>query len=1055
MKKKVYALSSIFILAFIGFGVYYITQVKAEANHYYSEENNPEFYGLTKAIIQKGDKFSLTDTRFRIFAKDFEDGDLTQKITVTSNVDTSQVGNYEIHYSVTDSHGNKTDKIVPIEVIDDLSQGRYYERTLYSLPSVFNLALAGTNRGNNHDRQILGFYMEENSKIEVKKINGKSNLTLTLLNNDSATEKTFTIQDEYQEITLPYKSVPFIKTSYEEDSIVIGIRITDDSGVEELPYYHYQDDEILFTTKWHSNIDSYSVIESEDITTLVPYLDRDRLHNNFSTFDKYLEYWHKVITTYDEYLGLSFNPEEAIDQNVKTKYFIKANKHGAGAAYYAWDHVAVNSESVFSFFYANWGGLHEVGHGYQGSLANAGMDLGEVSNNILGHYVQMNQDIYPFTSDWLGKIPNIEKNYSKIRLEGNSFSDLSLSGRLYVLVNLLDTYDPKETYATINKIWRKNIRDNENLTAADAYVLAFYQLYDVNIVSYFESWKVSVSPTIKKQVSGAKTLYYLSDLIQDDTLEKTIQSDLDKEGVYSLVSTQELEKYELKGNASLQINIDDINQLKGKKIIVQNGNWKKEFTIENNTVELKDLAIGVYEIILPVPNKNTYTYSKYNYLVVQNNGNTNVTYDYQNGSDITLATDSKIYLKGLGNDIFANITFSEQKNMTVTTYNRAPHVYFNDIYSKIEIYDLNNQLVYQKEFIGSQTYPASQDSIPYEYGYKLVIQHREGVGRLVIQSQLLDKSENLLTIAGENIYYIGQYGLYQEENTQYENYITKLEEYASKLENDLTEEEFNHKESFPEKKSQLLIGILKLNDKDKENYLKQYVSIYNGGTPNLIENSLTVKQGDIVDLYTLLKATDLEDGEFCLTTENAHFSFMPTKETLPGIYKIDYQITDTDSNITEGILTLTILKQEIDKPNDDISTDDDSNNNMTDNNVSDNESTNDVINNNVNNNEKPNNNENNFENTLDNAYPSNNDITVNNTKSNEQQNNDISTDNDHNIIGDNEITNIEDNKSQKGNTFDKSNINKRNILIFSGVVVFIIMCSIVIYKTIYKKNKNV
>lgn len=65
----------------------------------YSKTNAPEFYGLTKAVIKVGDDFASDDTRYRIFARDFEDGDLTSAIEIVSNtVDSSKSGDYEIEY---------------------------------------------------------------------------------------------------------------------------------------------------------------------------------------------------------------------------------------------------------------------------------------------------------------------------------------------------------------------------------------------------------------------------------------------------------------------------------------------------------------------------------------------------------------------------------------------------------------------------------------------------------------------------------------------------------------------------------------------------------------------------------------------------------------------------------------------------------------------------------------------------------------------------------------------------------------------------------------------
>lgn len=133
------------------------------------------------------------------------------------------------------------------------------------------------------------------------------------------------------------------------------------------------------------------------------------------TFDKFLEYYDKVYTRYDEILGVELNPKNPVNQNVKAKWFVKANANGAGAAYYAVDHIGVNKPSVASFFEANWGGLHEMGHGYQGILGNY-LGLGEVSNNIFAYYVQTDSNIYPFKDRFLGALHKDEERQQKIRL---------------------------------------------------------------------------------------------------------------------------------------------------------------------------------------------------------------------------------------------------------------------------------------------------------------------------------------------------------------------------------------------------------------------------------------------------------------------------------------------------------------------------------------------------------------------------------------------------------------------------------------------------------------
>ena len=71
-------------------------QEKNNENSYWSTKNAPIIYGATKITIKKGilDSFDVKDARFRVFAKDFEDGDLTDKIKYSGTVDTNTVGEY-------------------------------------------------------------------------------------------------------------------------------------------------------------------------------------------------------------------------------------------------------------------------------------------------------------------------------------------------------------------------------------------------------------------------------------------------------------------------------------------------------------------------------------------------------------------------------------------------------------------------------------------------------------------------------------------------------------------------------------------------------------------------------------------------------------------------------------------------------------------------------------------------------------------------------------------------------------------------------------------------
>ena len=105
------------------------TEEKKHPESYWSTQNAPMFYGATKITLQKGiiDEFDVLDARFRIFAKDFEDGDLTPYITHSEEVKLDEVGKHEITYTVTDSHKNITTLVVPVIVTEDIATGGYFD----------------------------------------------------------------------------------------------------------------------------------------------------------------------------------------------------------------------------------------------------------------------------------------------------------------------------------------------------------------------------------------------------------------------------------------------------------------------------------------------------------------------------------------------------------------------------------------------------------------------------------------------------------------------------------------------------------------------------------------------------------------------------------------------------------------------------------------------------------------------------------------------------------------------------------------------------------------
>ena len=231
------------------------TEEKKHPESYWSTQNAPMFYGATKITLQKGiiDKFDVLDARFRIFAKDFEDGDLTPYITHSGEVKVNEVGTYEITYTVTDSHKNTSTLVVPVIVTEEEGIKIKVERTIYTTPSVWNMDLAEFSRCNYGDRQILGIYLSNNQSIQARIVSSESALAVNFFNNGQYTESSMTIPLTGEWVTLEnrkdgiiYESVPLLRTTVlSKENTEINksyvMELQYDETIEPLNYYHYLD----------------------------------------------------------------------------------------------------------------------------------------------------------------------------------------------------------------------------------------------------------------------------------------------------------------------------------------------------------------------------------------------------------------------------------------------------------------------------------------------------------------------------------------------------------------------------------------------------------------------------------------------------------------------------------------------------------------------------------------------------------------------------------------------------------------------------------------------
>lgn len=159
--------------------------------------------------------------------------------------------------------------VVPVIVTDNENAKITVERTIYTTPSVWNMDLAEFSRCNYGDRQMLGVYLEANQSIKARIISAESNLSINFINNDQYNETSATIPVTGEWVTLEnikenigYDSVPLLRTTVlSKENTVINktykIELQYDETVSSLNYYHYQDNEEEFKTKWTESGNSY------------------------------------------------------------------------------------------------------------------------------------------------------------------------------------------------------------------------------------------------------------------------------------------------------------------------------------------------------------------------------------------------------------------------------------------------------------------------------------------------------------------------------------------------------------------------------------------------------------------------------------------------------------------------------------------------------------------------------------------------------------------------------------------------------------------------------
>ena len=903
-KKKRLILFFTFALLFVfGFGCFKVLKkdkanADVQSDFYWSESNEPVFYGAIGAKISKNVVFDTSDPRFRIFARDFEDGDLG--VTIEENTVTNGVpGTYKVIYSATDSHKNRTELEVKVEITNDDDGALDVTRRIHTIPNDWNMAQLNFSRNNNGDREILGIFMPASSSFEFKALSENWTAKLSLFNTHRDQEN-YTINVPYSDDDafttiqlqgntdgLPHDCIPFITSTKlkrgEDIQTTYDYEIKyNQTEIKVLDYYYYGDNEEEFLEKFKSGTNSLGVFEGQEIVVLFPKKDVNNIQyfHDYTCLNDVLDYFGKVVRKMDEIAGLKMRPEKATDQNFRAKQFFKEDTGTGAGAYYNGGDGFVGLRAFYAIFQMNWGGLHEIAHGYQGIMGGGTLGLNETSNNFFALYIQRNKEIYtsPNLLSEMVNLENVEDKYMKIINDNGSLTKTDVSTRLYAMINLLDSFEGEKTYAKLFSYVREKVDDGTIKIGdpqQDFYSLFFADIYKTNILPFWDEIGVSISYDVQKAVMERAEKHYsiLHNSVNDEEKLEEVLAGENEKLKYKLVSDEVLEKYGIKSSLKLNLNISDPSDLSGKKVLLEkNGKAIYQAEIKNSKVNFEDINSGTYIIRFPIL-KNYSIGFEYAYLKA---GESELTFDYTEKDNATY-TPLKIIIAGVAGTNGYTLTFS--KNNTHAHLLLWPSNMGNqsDAWKKetdrtfisATIESPSGEIVDERIIKGGEFFTLTANTnldFDIEIGTKIKIftELPGNVGVWLVNTnerltEYNDTAKNftfLVTKNGIMPEYKSHFNmsdvLYEHQRDYFLQNMEEIKEYFDGKDGVLDAKYFSVDE-----KDKYIECYEKLQEEDRQEYTDLYNKILAGGKPQItvLKSEITVNQGEDIDFYSCFSET--------------------------------------------------------------------------------------------------------------------------------------------------------------------------------------------------------
>ncbi|MBC1212151.1 hypothetical protein HB815_14585 [Listeria booriae] len=620
----------------------------------------------------------------------------------------------------------------------DVQAEEVVTKELYTLVKPVALDKAGLSRGIYHDRQDLGIIMPAGEELEIRQVNPnyKDTVSGRFITADSKEDSTFQITSSWGKIKNNYTAVPFIYTSFRTDGSkekpVLEYRVT--NKMKKLPIYQANNNETAFFQLWDSQDAEYGLVLSDKFQMIVPKKDKELLRKlkDFKNIDDVISYYNQVITLYCKLDGLSLDAKEDYNRDIATKFFIRANKSGGGYMYYGNEDTAENNDSLAGWLYKGWGPLHEIGHGFQGPFMSGEVSLGEIWNNIyaasfeeqyMGDAVFQKGTIYGTSLK-----ARTNEMIQLWKVDNLPISKWNGSSKEQTLMAMKEKAGD-EAFAYFNQQYRK-LTSQANFNPSD------YPIFQVLNKFYGEKTKFDFTPftdSIKAPMSNVqkeqnrnkdyRPVASIVDVIPDSKRESAKQQ-LKLKTDIAIVDNSQIASLGLKGNVTINLDIADFKDIKGKHLKLTDGEKiVKDVIITSPTIKLDNLPNGVYTIADIVGNTANYRMSEHYVFVKDAENNLKITFTKISGYDLVDRT-----IDILGCDyIQAGKLVTDLKNnkVTIDIIAETPHPrYANKVYYTVEILNEKQETVFKKAVEGTNVTPGSY-SVTVKPGYQIKIVHDE------------------------------------------------------------------------------------------------------------------------------------------------------------------------------------------------------------------------------------------------------------------------------------------------------------------------------------------